>query len=355
MPKRRAAIKRCLHDPEPGPNQRAMTHPDRPARPRVFVTTELTDPVMKRMGELFDAEINLSGQPLSREAIIAASAHADVLVPTITDSIDAELIAQLGDRVRLIANFGVGVDHIDLAASRQRNIPVTNTPGVLTEDTADLAMALILSVPRRFGEGEKLVLSGKWAGWRPSGMLGHRVNGKTLGIFGMGRIGRAIARRATGFGMRVLYHNRHKLPEGIEAELNARFAPTLDELVAGADILSINCPHTSDTHHAIDARRIALMQPHACLINTARGEIVDEDALIRALEVGRIAGAGLDVYAHEPAVDPRLVALKNAVLLPHMGSATYEGRNAMGEKVIANIRAWVDGLRPPDQVLEGWA
>ena len=326
----------------------------RPARPRVVVTTELTNHVMDRMRELFDAEINLSGQAMSRDALERAVASAVVLVPTITDRIDAALIEQAGPQLKLIANFGVGVDHVDLKAARAKGIIVSNTPGVLTQDTADMTMALILSVPRRLGEGEKIIRQGNWGGWKPSVMLGHRVNGKVLGIVGMGRIGRAVAQRAKGFGIKTLYHNRSRLPEAKESELGATFAPDLDAMLAQSDIISINCPHTAETHELINARRIALMQRHAFIINTARGEIIDENALIEALEAGRIAGAGLDVYWHEPDIDRRLLALSNTVLLPHMGSATYEGREAMGEKVIANIRAWSDGLRPPDQVLDGW-
>lgn len=305
------------------------------------------------MVELFDAQLNREDRPLTRAELEAAVAKADVLVPTITDRIDADLLAKAGPQLKLIANFGVGVDHIDLHAARERKILVTNTPGVLTEDTADMTMALILSVPRRLGEGEKLIRAGQWDGWKPRGMLGHRINGKTLGIVGMGRIGRAVARRAQGFGIRTIYHNRHRLPEGVEAELGARFVD-LDTLFSQSDVVSINCPHTPETHHLVDAQRLAQMRADAYLVNTARGEVVDEDALIKSLEAGRIAGAGLDVYVNEPHVDPRLLKLPNTVLLPHMGSATYEGRAAMGEKVIANIRAWVDGHRPPDQVLEGW-
>jgi glyoxylate reductase len=330
-----------------------MTAPDRPARPKIFVTRELTEGVMARMAELFDAQLNREDRPLTRAELEAAVAKADVLVPTITDRIDADLLAKAGPQLKLIANFGVGVDHIDLHAAREHKILVTNTPGVLTEDTADMTMALILSVPRRLGEGEKLIRAGQWDGWKPSGMLGHRINGKTLGIVGMGRIGRAVARRAQGFGIRTIYHNRHRLPEGVEAELGARFVD-LDTLFSQSDVVSINCPHTPETHHLVDAQRLAQMRADAYLVNTARGEVVDEDALIKSLEAGRIAGAGLDVYVNEPHVDPRLLKLPNTVLLPHMGSATYEGRAAMGEKVIANIRAWVDGHRPPDQVLEGW-
>ena len=323
-------------------------------RPRVVVTRELTDAVMARMADLFDATLNTNDVAMGRAALAKAMSDSDVLVPTITDTIDADLIAGAGTRLKLIANFGVGVDHIDLHAARARGILVTNTPGVLTEDTADMAMALILSVPRRLGEGEKLIESRSWHGWRPSGMLGHRVNGKTLGIIGMGRIGRAIARRAKGFGLHILYHNRHRLPAEVEADLGATFTADIDTLMADSDIVSINCPHTPETHHLINADRLALLGHDSYLINTARGDIIDENALIEALGDRRIGGAGLDVYAHEPDVDPHFLALPNVVLLPHMGSATYEGRAAMGERVIANIRAWVDGHRPPDQVLEGW-
>jgi glyoxylate reductase len=330
-----------------------LTVPDRPARPKVIVTRELTDGVMRRMEDLFDATLNREDRGLTRAELEAAVADADVLVPTITDRIDADLLAKASPRLKMIANFGVGVDHIDLHAARERKILVTNTPGVLTEDTADMTMALILSVPRRLGEGEKLIRSGQWDGWKPSGMLGHRVNGKTLGIVGMGRIGRAVAKRAQGFGIRTIYHNRHRLPESVEAELGARFVE-LDVLFTQSDIVSINCPHTAETHHLVDAHRLSQMRSDAYLVNTSRGEVLDENALIEALESGRIAGAGLDVYVNEPHVDPRFLDLANTVLLPHMGSATYEGRAAMGEKVIANIRAWVDGHRPPDQVLEGW-
>jgi glyoxylate reductase len=332
-----------------------MTTPDRPARPKVIVTRELTDGVMARMEELFDATLNRTDQAMGRAALEAAIADTDVLVPTITDTIDADLIAKAGKSLKLIANFGVGIDHIDLHAARERGIIVTNTPGVLTDDTADMTMALILSVPRRLGEGEKLVRARSWDGWKPSGMLGHRVNGKTLAIIGMGRIGRAVARRARGFNLNILYHNRHRLPESVEAELGATWYGDLDAMLPKADILSINCPHTDETHALLNAERIAKLPSHAYVINTARGEVIDEEALIKALEAGKIAGAGLDVYVGEPDVDARLLNLSNVVLLPHMGSATYEGRTAMGEKVIANIRAWVDGHRPPDQVLEGWA
>ena len=323
-------------------------------KPRIVVTRELTDSVMDRMEQLFDATNNRADVPMDRAALKGAMASCDVLVPTVTDTIDEALIDGAGDRLKLIANFGAGIDHIDLKAARARDIIVTHTPGVLTEDTADMTMALILSVPRRLAEGEKLMRSGDWRGWSPGGMLGHRIGGKALAIVGMGRIGQAVAARARAFGLSVHYHNRHRLPEVLEAQLGATWHGDLDAMLEMADIVSINAPHTPQTEHLIDARRIALLGAHVYLINTARGDVIEEAALIDALESGRIAGAGLDVYEHEPAVDPRLLALSNVVLLPHMGSATIEGRAATGDKVIANIRAWADGHRPPDQVLEGW-
>lgn len=332
-----------------------MPPSERIEHPKVAVTRRLPAPIEARMTELFLATLNQDDEPMDRGALAAAMADADVLVPTLTDEIDADLIAAAGPRLKLIANFGNGVDHIDLKAARAKGIIVTNTPGVLTQDAADMAMALLLSVPRRLVEGERTVRSGQWAGWAPTAMLGHRIHGKTLGIVGMGRIGQAIALRARGFGLSIRYHNRHRLPDVVERAVDASFDESLDDLLAASDFISINCPHNEETHNLIDARRIALMKPSACLINVARGEIVDEKALISALEWGRIAGAGLDVYAHEPAVDQRLLALANVVLLPHMASATIEAREATGEKVITNIRMWADGHRPPDQVLEGWA
>jgi len=291
---------------------------------------------------------------MDRAALVAAVQECDVLVPSVTDTIDAELIAAAGERLKLIANFGAGVNHIDLRAARARGIVVTNTPGVLTEDTADMTMALILAVPRRLAEGEKLVRSGQWKGWSPGGMLGHRIGGKALGIVGMGRIGQAVARRARAFGLSIHYHNRHRLPEQVEAELGATFHADLDTMLGQIDILTIHTPLNDASRDLIDARRIGLLGPHVYLINASRGGIVDEEAMIDALESGRLAGAGLDVWRFEPQIDPRLLALPNVVMTPHMGSATFEGRQATGEKVIANIRFWADGHRPPDQVLEGW-
>lgn len=329
--------------------------PVRVADPKVVVTRELPDSVMDRLEALFDATNNRADTAMNRDALAAAMADCDVLVPTVTDMIDADLIKGAGTRLKLIANFGAGVNHIDLRAARARGIMVTNTPGVLTEDTADMTMALILSVPRRLAEGEKLVRSGEWKGWSPGGMLGHRIGGKTLGIVGMGRIGQAVAARARAFGLSVHYHNRHRLPTVLEAQLAATWHQDLDDLLAAVDIVTIHTPLNDDSRNLIDRRRIGLMRPHVYLINASRGGIVDEEALVAALETGALAGAGLDVWEHEPRIDPRLLAQPNVVMTPHMGSATYEGRLASGERVIQNIRMWADGHRPPDQVLDGWA
>jgi glyoxylate reductase len=333
----------------------AMTDTRRCPNPKVVVTRELAEGVMARLEALFDTTNNRGDAKMSRDQLATAMADCDVLVPTVTDDIDAALIEQAGPRLKLIANYGAGVNHIALKAARARGIIVTNTPGVLTEDTADMAMALILSVPRRLAEGEKLVRSGEWHGWSPGGMLGHRIGGKTLGIVGMGRIGQAVARRARAFGLSILYHNRHRLPAVVEAELGATFHADLDDMLRAADIVSIHTPLNDDSRDLIDRRRIALMRRHVYVINTSRGGILDEHALVEALEAGHLAGAGLDVWEHEPTIDPRLLALPNVVMTPHMGSATYEGRQASGERVIQNIRMWADGHRPPDQVLDGWA
>lgn len=323
-------------------------------RPKVVVTRELPDHVMDRLEALFDTVNNRTDKLPDRNTLAAMMADADVLVPTVVDHLDAELIAGAGPRLKLIANYGAGVNHIDLKAAKARGIIVTNTPGVLTEDTADLAMALILAVPRRLAEGEKLVRSGQWTGWSPGGMLGRRIGGKALGIVGMGRIGQAVAQRAAAFGLSIHYYNRHQLPALVETRLNATFHPDLDAMMSVVDILTIHTPLNADSRNLIDARRIARLRPHVFIINTSRGGILDENALVAALEAGKVAGAGLDVWQHEPQIDPRLLALPNVVMTPHMGSATYEGREATGERVIANIRAWADGIRPPDQVLEGW-
>ncbi|EGD58932.1 glycolate reductase [Novosphingobium nitrogenifigens DSM 19370] len=323
-------------------------------KPRVVVTRRLLPETEARMGELFDAVFNTDDRAMSRDELIAAMADADVLVPTLTDTIDADLIASAPPRLRLIANFGAGIEHIDLGAARARKIMVTNTPGVFTDDTADMTLGLILSVTRRLTHGARVLRNGQWQGWAPSTLLGHRVGGRALGIVGMGRIGQAVAHRARAFGLKVIYHNRHRVPEALETMLGARYEPDLDALVAAADILTLHCPATPETRHLIDARRIALMKPGALIINTSRGTIVEEEAMIEALVSGHLGGAGLDVFEHEPLVDQRLRDHDNVAIVPHMGSATVEGRIASGEKVIANIRFWADGHRPPDQVLEGW-
>jgi glyoxylate reductase len=324
-----------------------------PARkPLVIVTRKLPDVIETRMMELFDTRLNLTDTPMSTAQVVAAAKQADVLVPTVTDRIDAGVLAQAGPNLKLIASFGTGVDHIDLATARQRGITVTNTPGVLTEDTADMTMALILAVARRIAEGERLIRAGKWQGWGPTFMLGHRLWGKRLGIIGMGRIGQALARRARGFGLSVHYHNRRRVAEEIEQALEATYWESLDQMLAHMDIVSVNCPHTPATYHLLSARRLKLLREHAVIVNTARGEVIDENTLARMLANKEIAGAGLDVYEHEPAVNPKLLRLDNVVLIPHMGSATIEGRIDMGEKVIINIKTFADGHRPPDRVLE---
>ena len=320
-------------------------------KPKVIVTRRLPDPVETRMRELFDTELNLDDVPLDREALIRAVQRADAIVPTITDHIDADLIAAAGDKLKLIANFGAGVDHIDVAAANERGIAVTNTPGVLTEDTADLTMALIMAVSRRIVEGANVVQAGEFTGWTPTWMMGRRVNGKRLGIIGMGRIGQAVARRAKAFGMQIHYHNRKPVSHVIAEELEATYWESLDQMLARMDIISVNCPHTPATYHLLSARRLKLLQTHAVVVNTARGGIIDEGALADLLAAGAVAGAGLDVFEFEPAINPKLLTQPNAVLLPHLGSATVEARIDMGEKVIINLKTWMDGHRPPDRVI----
>jgi glyoxylate reductase len=324
-------------------------------KPLVVVTRKLPDSVETRMCELFDTRLNLDDKPMSQTDLAEAVKVADVIVPTVTDQIDRSVLSHSGDRLKLIANFGNGVDNIDVATALQRGITVTNTPGVLTEDTADMTMALILAVPRRLAEGSQ-VLTGErdWTGWSPTWMLGHRIWGKRLGIVGMGRIGQAVARRAKAFGLQIHYHNRRRVAPRIEEELNATYWESLDQMLVRMDIISINCPHTPATYHLLSARRLKLIRPEAYIVNTARGEVIDENALARLIESDEIAGAGLDVFEHEPAVSPKLVKLAKAgkvVLLPHLGSATIEGRIDMGEKVIVNIKTFMDGHRPPDRVL----
>ncbi|MGE5502266.1 MAG: 2-hydroxyacid dehydrogenase [Ignavibacteriales bacterium] len=320
-------------------------------KPKVVVTRKLPDPVETRMRELFDTELNVDDKPMTADEIVDAMQRADVLVPTITDQIDSRILSRAGDRLKLIANFGAGVDNIDVATANQRNIIVTNTPGVLTEDTADMTMSLIMAAARRVVEGANVVQTGGFHGWSPTWMLGRRIWGKRLGIVGMGRIGQALARRAKAFGLSIHYHNRKPVSPRIAEELEATYWESLDQMLARMDVVSINCPHTPATYHLLSARRLKLLQPHSIVVNTARGEVIDEGALANMLAKGEIAGAGLDVYEHEPAINPKLMKLPNVVLLPHMGSATVEGRIDMGEKVIVNIKTFMDGHRPPDRVI----
>ncbi|NEI73466.1 D-glycerate dehydrogenase [Rhizobium lusitanum] len=325
-------------------------------KPKVYVTRKLPDAVETRMRELFDAELNIDDRPRTKDELIEAVRFIDVLVPTVTDRIDAEVIEQAGPQMKLIASFSNGTDHIDVEAAARRGITVTNTPNVLTEDTADMTMALILAVPRRLAEGARVLTDnpGEWAGWSPTWMLGRRIHGKRIGIVGMGRIGTAVARRAKAFGLSIHYHNRKRVNPATEDELEATYWDSLDQMLARVDIVSVNCPSTPATYHLISARRLALLQPTSYIVNTARGDVIDETALIKILREGKIAGAGLDVFENEPSVNPKLVKLANegkVVILPHMSSATLEGRIDMGDKVIINIRTFIDGHRPPNRVL----
>jgi glyoxylate reductase len=321
-------------------------------KPLIVVTRRLPDVVETRMRELFDARLNVDDAPMTSEQLIAAAKEADVLVPTVTDRIDRSVLSQAGDQLKLIANFGTGVDNVDLETARNRGIIVTNTPGVLTEDTADMTMALILAVPRRLAEGAAFLKSegADWKGWSPTWMLGNRIFGKRLGIVGMGHIGQAVARRARAFGLQIHYHNRRPIGQEIEQELEATYWESLDQMLARMDIISVNCPHTPATYHLLSARRLKLLKPTAYIVNTARGEVIDENALARMIEAEEIAGAGLDVFEHEPAVNPKFLKSNRTVVLPHLGSATIEGRVDMGEKVIINIKTFLDGHAPPDRV-----
>ena len=323
-------------------------------KPLVIVTRKLPDAVEERMRELFDARFNETDRPLTQAELTEAMAVADVLVPTITDRIDAHLVAKAGENLKLIANFGNGVDHIDVTSALRRGITVTNTPGVLTEDTADMTMGLIIAVSRRLVEGAGALANGRWEGWSPTWMLGRRITGKKLGIIGMGRIGQALARRAKAFGLSIAYHNRRPVAEAIEQELGATYFDSLDMMLSRVDIVSVNCPHTPATFHLLSPRRLKQLHPNAVIVNTSRGDIIDENALVRMLEAGELAGAGLDVFSHEPAVSAKLLKLAQdgkVTLLPHLGSCTIEGRVDMGEKVIINIKTFADGHRPPDRVL----
>jgi glyoxylate reductase len=322
-----------------------------PKKPFVIVTRKLPDVVETRMRELFDAHLNHDDAPMTYEQLAEAVQRCEVLVPTVTDHIDAKLLEHAGPMLKLIANYGNGVDNIDVRAAVERGITVTNTPGVLTDDTADMTMALILAVPRRLVEGAKVMEASQFKGWAPTWMLGHRLHGKRLGIVGMGRIGQAVARRAKAFGLQIHYHNRKPVPAEIENELEATYWESLDQMLARMDIVSINCPHTPATYHLLSGRRLKLMKPTAYIVNTARGEIIDENKMADMLKSGQLAGAGLDVYEHEPAVNPNLLKLPNVVLLPHTASATIEGRVEMGEKVIINVKTFIDGHKPPDRVI----
>lgn len=320
---------------------------------KVTLTRRLPDAVETRMRELFDARLNLTDRPMTRDELAQAMATSDVLVPTITDRIDADLIAGAPDTLKMIANFGAGTEHVDVAAAQARGILVTNTPGVLTEDTADLAMTLILAVSRRALEGAEALRAGRFEGWTPTWMMGRKLWGKRLGVVGMGRIGQALARRARAFGIQVHYHNRKPLSPLIEEELGATYWDDLDAMLPRMDLISLNCPATPETHHILSAERLSRLQPHAIVINTARGELIDEAALARALKENRLGGAGLDVFEHEPAVHPDLLHDPRAVLLPHLGSATVESRQDMGDRVILNVMTFANGHRPPDRVLPG--
>jgi len=317
----------------------------------VVVTRRLPDPVETRLKELFDVTLRDDDTPMTRDALVAALQSADVLVPTVTDKIDAGMIGQAGERLKLIANYGAGVDHIDVATARSRGILVSNTPGVVTDDTADIVMALMLGVTRRIQEGLSVMQQGTWEGYAPTAFLGGRLGGRRLGILGMGRIGQAVARRASAFGMQIHYHNRRRLRPESEEALEATYWESLDQMVARMDVISVNCPSTPSTFHLLNARRLKLLKPSAVIINTSRGEVIDENALVRMLKAGALAGAGLDVYEHGLQGNPELRNMTNVVMLPHMGSATEEGRLEMGEKVIINVKTFADGHRPPDQVL----
>ena len=321
-------------------------------KPLVIITRKLPEPIETRMMELFDTRLNADDLPFGESELVEAFGEADIVVPTVTDRIDRKIIDAAGPALKLIASFGTGIDHIDLDAAHERGIVVTNTPGVLTEETADMTMAIILAVARRLIEGERMIREGRWEGWGPTLLLGRRLSGKRLGIIGMGRIGQAVARRARGFGLSIHYHNRNRVHPEIEAELEATYWESLDQMLARMDVVSVNCPHTPATYHLLSARRLKLLQPHAFVVNTARGEIIDEEALVKMLRDSELASAGLDVYEHEPVINPELLKLKNLVLLPHMASATIEGRIAMGERVLVNIKTFVDGHTPPDRVVE---
>ena len=321
------------------------------AKPLVIVTRRLPELVEARLMELFNTKLSLDDKPFSKNQLIDAVKEADILVPTVTDIMDKDVIENASSKLKLVANFGNGTDHLDLVAAQKKKIIVTNTPGVLTEDTADMVMGLLLAVPRKVIEGENLIRSGKWKGWSPTHMMGRRIWGKRLGIIGMGSIGQAVARRAIGFGLNIHYHNRNRLPDIIEESHQATYWEDLDQMLPKMDIISINCPSTPETYHLLSRARLSTLQPHAYIINTSRGKVVNEEALAELLSIGKIAGAGLDVFEREPSVSEVLLGAPNTVLLPHMGSATVEARIEMGEKVIINIQTLLNGHRPPDRIV----
>ena len=320
-------------------------------KPLVIVTRRLPELVEARMMELFNTRLSIEDKPYSKKQLIEVVKEADILVPTVTDKIDKEVLENASSKLKLIANFGNGIDHINIETAQKKKIIVTNTPGVLTEDTADMVMGLLLAVPRKIIEGEHLIRSGMWKGWSPTHMMGRRIWGKRLGIIGMGSIGQAVARRAIGFGINIHYHNRNRLPDIIEDAHQATFWEGLDQMLPKMDIISINCPSTTETYHLLSRARLSILQPHAYIINTSRGKVLDEEALAELLSEGKIAGAGLDVFEREPSVSKVLLGAPNTVLLPHMGSATVEARIEMGEKVIVNIQTLLNGHRPPDRII----
>ncbi|MBI1391333.1 MAG: D-glycerate dehydrogenase [Alphaproteobacteria bacterium] len=320
---------------------------------RVAVTRKLPDPIEARLKSLFDATLSEAETPLPQPALIDLARDHQILAATLGDALDADFFRKAGDKLKLIANFGAGVDHIDIAAAAAHGVTVTNTPSVLAEDAADMAMALMLAVPRRLVSGVRALEDGEFKGWSPNWMLGRRVRGKRLGIVGLGRVGQAIATRARGFGLAIHYHNRQPINPHIEEALQATYWPTFDAMLPNIDILSISCPSTPETRHLLSAGRISRLSRDAYVVNVSRGDIIDEDALAAAIESGRLAGAGLDVFEREPEPHAKLLASPNVVLTPHMASSTVESRNEMGERVLINIKMFADGHKPPDRIIPG--
>ena len=318
---------------------------------KVIITRRLEDRVEKRMRELFNVNLSQAEYPISRQELLSSIKEADILVPTIGDKIDASILSAASSNLKLIANYGAGYDHIDIKTALQRGIIVTNTPSVLTTDTADMTMALVLAIPRKLREGHEEMQSGSWKGWSPSAMIGMRITGKKLGILGMGRIGQAIAKRAKAFDLDINYHNRRRLHQNIEEGLSATYWENLEEMLSTIDILVVSASLNPSSLYLLDAKCLGRMKQSAYLVNISRGEIIDQKALVRQLKEGRLGGAGLDVYDSEEIIGSDFKSLKNVFLLPHMGSSTLEGRIEMGEKVIINIKTFIDGHRPPDQIV----